>query len=157
MKDGEDDGILRDGGFTSSWGRSWRCLRQPILRELPDQYCISLFRTTGHTRGQALPQLFSLLRVLEGQGVQVPGASDLELGHRLGRAHGGDLLGGETGGRVGVDSDGGLLYSSGYGRRQGLVRVARLSVVRSIPLRPDVGPDVSCVSSRPPSDRSIRA
>ena len=66
-----------------------------------------------HTRGQARPQLLGLFRVFEGQGVEVPRASDLELGDRLGGAHGGDLLGGETGGLRRSDSDGGLLHSGG--------------------------------------------
>lgn len=138
----------RDEGFTSSWGRSWRCLQQPILHERDtinqsNPSSKPKKRKPERTRGQALPQLFSLLRVLKGQGVQVPRASDLELGHRLRGAHGGDLLGGETGGGVGVDSDGGLLYSSGW-RGQGLVSCR--DCIISVQSRSSA---VSCVSSSP--------
>ena len=37
-------------------------------------------RSSIHTWGEALPELLSLLRVVEGEGVEVAGAPDLELG-----------------------------------------------------------------------------
>ena len=72
-----------DSSFTSSWASS---SRRPVPGDLQrKKYCVSVrsVDTKGgawRTWWQALAELLSLLRVVEGKSVEVAGAPDFELG-----------------------------------------------------------------------------